>query len=153
MEFGVLRKTLDTKVEIRHVYLGWYYSLFMTPEDSSEWWCCRWRGCLEQLLSFICLHFTGGNKGNVFQTCRIIYRKDYAVKCKDECKELHRNRRKIFLIQLLLILLFFPFVPAIIYSQILWVWGIKNVSINTLEKRENLARQIRGDIYNTSPRQ
>ena len=85
-------------------------------------------------------------KGSVFQRCKIIYRKDYAVKCKDECKELHRNRRKIFLIQLVLILLFFPFVPAIIYSQILWVWGIKNVSINTLEKRENLARQIRGEF-------
>ena len=26
MEFGVLGKTLDTKVEIHHVYLGSYYS-------------------------------------------------------------------------------------------------------------------------------
>ena len=47
MEFGVLGKTLDTKVEIHHVYLGSYYSLFMTSEDSLEWWYCRWRGCLE----------------------------------------------------------------------------------------------------------
>ena len=44
------------------------------------------------------------------------------------------------------ILVFFPFVPAIIYSQVLWVWGIKNISIHSLEKRENLARQIRGNF-------
>ena len=52
------------------------------------------------------------------------------------------------------ILVFFPFVPAIIYSQVLWVWGIKNISIHSLEKRENLARQIRGNFcffFKTSP--
>ena len=76
---------------------------------------------------------------------RVTIRKDYAVRCNEECKDFHKKRRRIFFLQLFFILVFFPFVPAIIYSQVLWVWGIKNISIHSLEKRENLARQIRGN--------
>ena len=75
-----------------------------------------------------------------------IIRKEYAVRCNEECKDFHKKRRRLFFLQLFFILVFFPFVPAIIYSQVLWVWGIKNISIHSLEKRENLARQIRGNL-------
>ena len=76
----------------------------------------------------------------------VIIRKEYAVRCNEECKDFHKKRRRLFFLQLFFILVFFPFVPAIIYSQVLWVWGIKNISIHSLEKRENLARQIRGNF-------
>ena len=74
-------------------------------------------------------------------------RRDYAVNCKDECKSMHRHKRKLFFFQLFLIMVFFPLVPAVIYAQVLWIWGIRNISISSLEKRENLARQIRGKLF------
>ena len=102
-------------------------------------WCC------------CCDSYVGILQVNSFHTTfiiqKVICRKDYAVKCKDECKKLHKSRRKLFFLQLFLILLFFPIVPAVIYAQILWVWGIRNISIHSLEKRENLAKQIRGRKY------
>ena len=38
-------------------------------------------------------------------------------------------------------------VPAVIYAGVLWVWGIRNITMEALEKRQNLARQIRGDSW------
>ena len=48
--------------------------------------------------------------------------------------------------KLILILVFYPVVPAVIYSQFLWVWGIRHITTESLEKRQNLAREIRGDV-------
>ena len=43
-----------------------------------------------------------------------------------------------------LIFAFYPLVPAVIYAQVLWVWGIRKIEPESLEKMENLACQIRG---------
>ena len=48
--------------------------------------------------------------------------------------------------KLILILVFYPIVPAVIYSQFLWVWGIRHITTESMEKRQNLAREIRGDV-------
>ena len=99
-------------------------------------------------LSSTCWLFTGERQ----RSSRQLYphsqhRKDYAVKRHNEPKEYHRRRRGFFFLKLALILIFYPIVPAVIYSGVLWVWGIRNITMEALENRQNLARQIRGERY------
>ena len=75
------------------------------------------------------------------------HRKDYAVKRHNESKKYHRRRRGYFFLKLFLILIFYPIVPAVIYAGVLWVWGIRNITMEAMENRQNLARQIRGESW------
>ena len=68
------------------------------------------------------------------------------MKRHNEAKKCHRRRRGYFFLKLFLILIFYPIVPAVIYAGVLWVWGIRNITMEALEKRQNLARQIRGEL-------
>ena len=67
------------------------------------------------------------------------------MKRHNEAKKYHRRRRGYFFLKLFLILIFYPIVPAVIYAGVLWVWGIRNITMEALENRQNLARQIRGE--------
>ena len=109
------------------------------------WWFSSSSGLQASWLSFTCWLFTGDftPHNNI---CRLLtHRKDYAVKRHNEAKKYHRRRRGYFFLKLFLILIFYPIVPAVIYAGVLWVWGIRNITMEALENRQNLARQIRGE--------
>ena len=117
----------------------------MSPEVSMVWLFYSSSGHQASSLSSTCWLFTGERVRERLLHQQSLHRKDYAVKRHNEAKKYHRRRRGYFFLKLFLILIFYPIVPALIYGGVLWVWGIRNITMEALENKQNLARQIRGD--------
>merc|ERR1719153_424649 len=121
----------------------------------SEYWGTRWEEHWKQRgqygLIVLLLNWSPGIIAVVHMLA--YHRKEYAVQETSlmlktmvpgvmdfKTKREHQiQRRKKFFLSMILVLIFYPFIPAVTYILLLWSWGNGNAQPESLSRRENFA--------------